>query len=190
MKRGAAWPRGPPQAEQLRERLGGGRTPRYVDGRWVHGPGSSPGGIRSRGTSALRELLLEAPRERNRRPFGLISGLPPEPGRKPQPARFLGAVASYPHLAGVRCHNPQSREGGRGSGRRCRGKCEGLVVRGKCDAEWGATRCGWRAHAARTPAGRSETGLPLRYYALDPGFHGVPPDPARTNREADGTGVS
>jgi hypothetical protein len=42
----------------------------------------------------------------------------------------------------------------------------------------------------RTPAGRNETGLPLRQNALDPGFHRVPTSPAQTNRDADGADVS
>jgi hypothetical protein len=44
--------------------------------------------------------------------------------------------------------------------------------------------------AAGRPAGRYETGNPLRQNALDPGFHSVPVDPAYTNRDADGAGVS
>jgi hypothetical protein len=44
--------------------------------------------------------------------------------------------------------------------------------------------------ARRTPNGRHETGDSLRQNALDPGFYGVLTGPARTNRDADGAGVS
>jgi hypothetical protein len=44
--------------------------------------------------------------------------------------------------------------------------------------------------ARQTPVGRHETGDSLRQNALDPGFHGVPPGPARTDRDADGAGAS
>ena len=39
-------------------------------------------------------------------------------------------------------------------------------------------------------AGRNETGIPLRQDALDPGFHRVPPGPARTDRDAGGGAVT
>jgi hypothetical protein len=39
-------------------------------------------------------------------------------------------------------------------------------------------------------AERTGSGVSLRQSALDPGFHGVPPDPARTDRDADGAGVT
>jgi hypothetical protein len=38
--------------------------------------------------------------------------------------------------------------------------------------------------------GRSETGIPRRWNALEPGFHGVPADPAHPDREADGADVT
>jgi hypothetical protein len=44
--------------------------------------------------------------------------------------------------------------------------------------------------ACRTPAGRDETGLPVRSNALEPGFHGVPAGPAHPDRAADGAGVT
>ena len=44
--------------------------------------------------------------------------------------------------------------------------------------------------ACQTPARRSETGVPLRQNALDPGFHGVPAGPARPERGADGVSVT
>jgi hypothetical protein len=37
---------------------------------------------------------------------------------------------------------------------------------------------------------RSETGLPPRLNALDPGFHAVPTGPAHPGRDADGVGVA
>jgi hypothetical protein len=40
------------------------------------------------------------------------------------------------------------------------------------------------------PAGRNESGIPLRWNALDPGFHGIPRGPAHTDREADDAGVA
>jgi hypothetical protein len=39
-------------------------------------------------------------------------------------------------------------------------------------------------------AGRHGIGDSLRQNALDPGFHGVPLGPARTDRDADGAGVT
>src|SRR6185312_13937669 len=44
--------------------------------------------------------------------------------------------------------------------------------------------------ASRPPAGRRETGIPVRSNALDPGFHGVPAGPAHLNQDADGAGVT
>ena len=52
-----------------------------------------------------------------------------------------------------------------------------------------ATQRSMAERAGRT-AGRTETGLPLRQNALDPGFHGVPTGPAHTNGDADGAGMS
>ena len=33
---------------------------------------------------------------------------------------------------------------------------------------------GFQGSSKRPPTGRDETGHPVRYYALDPGFHGFP----------------
>src|SRR5579863_8447134 len=38
-------------------------------------------------------------------------------------------------------------------------------------------------------SGRHETGLSVRYYALELGFHGVPPGSAPPERDADGASV-
>ena len=39
-------------------------------------------------------------------------------------------------------------------------------------------------------SGRHGTGDSLRQDALDPGFHGVPPGPERTDRDTDGADVT
>ena len=153
---GGAAPRAPQQAEQLRERLGGGSTPRYVHGRWVHCPRSSPGGIRSPSRSALRVLLLEAARERDRRPVRPNLRTSPEPGRKPQPARFFGGPWPLTPSNGGEVPQPPIARRWPGFGAGCRENVRGLwfagrVMRSGVPRPW--PEPGFREGAARLPGG-------------------------------------
>jgi len=51
------------------------------------------------------------------------------------------------------------------------------------------TPAGRPPDASRPSAGRHETGIPRRWNALDPRFHGVLAGPAHPNQDADGAGV-
>jgi hypothetical protein len=44
--------------------------------------------------------------------------------------------------------------------------------------------------ALERTAERTGSGVSLRYYALDPGSHGVPSGPAHPDRDADGAGAT
>src|SRR4029079_10737789 len=99
----------------------------------------SPGRIGSRGRSALWELLLEAERERDHRPVRPNLRTPARTATQTSARSLFGVVAPHPRLVGVRCHNPQSPEGGRARGGVCRSNVRSLWFAGRVMRVRGAT---------------------------------------------------
>ena len=112
----------------LPDGIGHGKSSKPRDGlrSRVRCLGGSPGRIGSRGRSALWELLLEAERERDQRPVRPNFRTPARTATQTSARSIFGGCGPG--------HNPQSPEGGKGSGRSRRSTCEGFVVRGTCDA--------------------------------------------------------
>ena len=102
-----------------------------------------------------------------------------------QPDRFLPQPDRLAATSADRVDRPVRFH--RGNGDRDTRSLHGLQVPGR--AHFVMLRRG-ASHDDRSAAGRNEPRVPLRYYALDPGFHGVHAGPAHTNRDADGADVS